>query len=103
MHSSLWRSRHWLVRLICVSHRVFSDMFFVPHSVPVTLGTYDDDLPVESFIVEDVRVLFNIDFYMMKLTSLFDTFLTRRSPSGSIVARLQTRRPATAVRAWYSQ
>ena len=33
---------------------------FVPHSMPVTLGTPDDKLPVREFIVEDVRIL--LDF-----------------------------------------
>jgi hypothetical protein len=49
--------------VLSMSHTAsFSDMFFVPHSVPVALGTYDDNLPVESFIVEDVRVLFKYRF-----------------------------------------
>ena len=39
------------------SHCVFSHVF-VPHSVPVTLGTHYDDLPTREFIVEDVRVFF---------------------------------------------
>ena len=34
---------------------MFSDVF-VPHSMPVTLGTPDDKLPVREFIVEDVRI-----------------------------------------------
>ncbi len=40
-----------------LSHRVFSDVF-APDSVPVSLGTYYDDLPTREFIVEDVRVTF---------------------------------------------
>ena len=81
-----------------VSHRIFSDVF-VPRSVPVAPGTSDDDLPVENTIlVGDVRVLFKYRF-----PHGTDCPLTRRSPFGSIVARLQTLRPATAVTAWYSQ
>jgi hypothetical protein len=37
--------------------RVFSDAF-ISHSVPVTLGTSDNDLPSREFIVQDVRVPF---------------------------------------------
>jgi hypothetical protein len=80
-------------------------MSFIPHSVPVTLGTYDDDLPTREFIVEDVRVPFKYRFppNMMELTVLSHRFFIRRNPSGSIVARLQTLRLATAARAWYLQ
>ena len=37
--------------------RVFSDAF-ISHSVPVTLGTSDNDLPTREVIVKDVRVPF---------------------------------------------
>ena len=40
-----------------IPSRVCSDVF-VPHSVPVILGTSDDNLPTREFIVEDVRVTF---------------------------------------------
>ena len=45
----------------------------------------------------------DIDFRMLELTGLSDRLLTRRSPFGSIVARLQTLHLATAAMAWYSQ
>ena len=49
--------------LACASYLskifLFSHVF-VPHSMPVTLGTPDDKLPVREFIVEDVRIL--LDF-----------------------------------------
>jgi hypothetical protein len=80
-----------------LSRRVFSDIF-VPHSVPVTLGTPDDDLPSREFIVADVRVPFKYE-----LTVLSDRFLTSGNPSGSIAARMQTLRPRTVAKAWYSQ
>ena len=81
-----------------ISHRVFSDVF-VPHSMPVALGTHDNDLPKVSFTVRNVRVPFEYRFPH----DGSDRFLTRRIPSGSIVARLQTLRPATAARAWFLQ
>ena len=84
-----------------ILHRVFSDVF-VPHSVPVTLGTSDDDLPTREFIVEDVRVNF-FNNPITELTVFSHRFLTRRNPSGSIVARLRTLPLATVARAWFSQ
>jgi hypothetical protein len=46
---------------IQIYHREFSDMSSY-RSVPVTLGTYYDDLPTREFIVEDVRVNFKYRF-----------------------------------------
>ena len=79
--------------------RVFSDVF-VPHSMPVGLGTYDDDLPRVSFTVENVRVLFKYGFPHDETDS---RFLKRRALCGFIAARLQTLRPATVVKAWCSR
>jgi hypothetical protein len=62
MHSSLWRSRHWLVRLIYSNISHTACFLICLHSVPVTLGTYYDDLPTREFIVEDVRVNFKYRF-----------------------------------------
>jgi hypothetical protein len=57
----------------CLSHRVFSDVF-VPHSVPVTLGTNDNDLPSREFIVADVRVPFKYRFPRDGTNCLFRSF-----------------------------
>ena len=43
----------------CLTLHVFSYVF-VPRSVPVTLGTSDNDLPSREFIVEDVSVPFKL-------------------------------------------
>ncbi len=82
----------------CFSHFVFSHAFS-PDSVPVAPGTLDNDLPTRNFIVKDVRVPFDPP----PLGGTNCPFPIRRNPSGSIVARLQTLRPATAVRAWSSR
>ena len=54
---------------ICLTPHVFSYVF-VPRSVPVTLGTPDNELPSREFIVEDVRSLYTDLPHMMVLTGL---------------------------------
>jgi hypothetical protein len=98
----LYGGTDWLVRLI-PSNIPRATCFLICLRTtyrPCYAGnlTYDDDLPTREFIVEDVRVPFKLE-----LTVLSDRFLTRRNPSGSIVARLQTLRPPTAAKVWFPQ
>ena len=85
-----------------VSHRMFFSYVFVPHSVPVTLGTNDNDLPSREFIVADVRSLYT-DPPHDGTNWPSDRFLTSGTPSGFIASRMRTNRPAIVARGWYLQ
>ena len=80
-----------------ISHRVFSDMssYHIASLLHRELVTMTSP-PGNSLL--KMYALFSIPRHV-----LTDRFIIRQNPSGSIVARLQTRRQATAARAWYSQ
>src|SRR5258707_8631031 len=86
------------------SCRVFSDIS--SHRIVSLLhwGLLTKSSPAGPLLLKTYAFPPNIDFSAHDGTNCrFSSILSRRNPFGFTVARLQTLRPATAARAWYSQ